>query len=160
MQPALDSLKNPISQEVTKLVEKIPEAPKPQNWQKINNWFVISQIYFVVVRSHQKPMYEWNLESSLLLNFFIRHNLIVQIFQKSRKNLPLWKIQRILLLAKGGNFLKEFVFIFFREAVIAVGQDCWFSCKSLLFYLNYLYLNLCIIFKYNECVLFYFAVLN
>ena len=39
---------------------------------------VVGWLFFVTVRSHQQPMHGCNLESSLLLNFFIRKDFILQ----------------------------------------------------------------------------------
>ena len=48
-------------------------------------------IFFVALRSHQQPMHGCNLESSLLSNFFIGKDFIVQMFRKWHKTCPLIK---------------------------------------------------------------------
>ena len=55
---------------------------------KIYDLGFVGWLFFVAVRSHQQPMHECNLESSLLSNFFIQKDFIVQIFRMGRKNLP------------------------------------------------------------------------
>ena len=60
-----------------------PGGTKPHKWPSVFGWF-----FFVVVRSQQKEMYECNLESSLLSNFFNGKEFIVPIFWEWQKNLP------------------------------------------------------------------------
>ena len=54
-----------------RVVEFFFGSGKILNVAKINDLGVVGWFFFVVVRSQQKPMYECNLESSLLSNFFI-----------------------------------------------------------------------------------------
>ena len=88
MQPALDSLKIPILREVKKAGrEHFQKHQNPKSGKKIYDLCVVSRLFLVVVRCQQKPMYECNLESSVLLNFFVRKDFIVQIFRKLQKKL-------------------------------------------------------------------------
>ena len=76
-----------------------PELTKPQKWQKICDLGFIAWLFFVAVRSHKQPMHGCSLEPSLLLNFFMWKDFIVQMFRKWCKNLPncLWSLIHILL---------------------------------------------------------------
>ena len=49
----------------------------------------VGWLFFVAVRSHQRPLHGCNLESSLLSNFFIGKDFIVKMFSKWRKTCPL-----------------------------------------------------------------------
>ena len=50
---------------------------------------MVGWFFVVVVRSQQKPKYECIFVSSFILNFLVRKDFTVQIFQKLAKNLPL-----------------------------------------------------------------------
>ena len=66
-----------------------------------NLWFrFYCLIIFVALMSHQQPMNEWNLESSLLSNFFMRKDFRVQMLRKSRKNLPFNNLYSFVLCNK------------------------------------------------------------
>ena len=64
MQPALDSLKFPILQEVKKAGrEKFQKHQNPKSGQ--NLYFgIVGRYFFLVVSSQQNPMYECNLSHS------------------------------------------------------------------------------------------------
>ena len=59
---------------------------------KVYDLGVVGWIIFVAMRGQHKPIYECNLESSLLTNFFIGKFFIVQIFGSDKKKLPLDKV--------------------------------------------------------------------
>ena len=86
MQPALDSLKIQILRGVNKAGrEQFWKHQNPKCYKKFTIYVLLVDSFFVVVRSQQNPMYECNFESSLISNFFVRKDFIVQIFQKSQK---------------------------------------------------------------------------
>ena len=73
-------------------------------------------LFFVAVRSHQQPMHGCNLVSSLLSNFFIGKDCIVQMFRKWRKNIFNFKyflfiavflhVSKSIFFSKGQGTLK------------------------------------------------------
>ena len=88
--------------------------------------------FFAVVTSNQKPMHGWNLESSVLSNFFIGNNFILQIFRKWRKNLPTGDMRHVthdMLHVKRDtahmkpNFFLLLFFLFFTELPFRVIQS-------------------------------------
>ena len=68
-----------------KKLSKFSTSTHPDIMQKVAKNYdfgVIGQLFFVEVRSQQKLMYESNLEKSLLSNFFIGKDFIVQMFRE------------------------------------------------------------------------------
>ena len=52
---------------------------------KIYNLGIVGRFFFEVMRSQQNPINECSFKSSLIFNFFVKKDFIVQIFQKSQK---------------------------------------------------------------------------
>ena len=77
-----------FSKKKNMMVKKISGSDKTVKVTKNYDSGFVGWFFFVAIRSHQQPMHGWNLESSLLPNFFIGKDFIVQMFRKWRQKLP------------------------------------------------------------------------